>query len=217
MRQRDSYTIFKNKSLFFVEKMKDRLKDIEEKILKIAIEIVRSGEGALFVIGNNVKYKRLMRQKFEVFSVFDKGAEKTLKGLAVVDGAVIIDTKGDVIDYGAMISNTQAFLGFGTRHSAGYTASNNGNTAILCSEEEKKVKIFRNKKMIMQLDALEKNLEKDTGKIAGMLETIGAGFLGTVGATTLAPTLGIALIPGVVIFGGSYYAIRKIIDALSKK
>lgn len=187
------------------------LKKIEEKILKIAIEIVREGDGAIFVIGDKVKYKRLMRQKFQPFNVFDKGAEKLLKGLAVIDGAVIIDKKGNVKDYGAMIGSTKTFLGFGTRHSAAYSASKGNNISILCSEEERKVKIFQNGRYIMQLDALEKNIEKDTGKISKMLETIGAGVVGTIGVATLVPTLGITLIPGVIIFGGSYYAIRMLL------
>ncbi len=188
------------------------LKKIEEKILKIAIEIVREGNGALFIIGNT-KYRRMMKQKFQPFSVFDKGAEKTLKGLAGVDGAVIISKNGEVKDYGAMIKSERTFIGYGTRHSAGYSASKNNNIAILCSEEERKIRIFRNGKYIMQLDALQKDIQENTFKIASMLETIGAGFLGTVGVVTLAPTLGITLIPGVVIFGGSYYVIRKIINA----
>ena len=189
-----------------------KIKRIQEKIIKIAIEIVREGNGALFIIGENVKYRRLLNQKFQPFSIFDKGAEKLLKGLAVIDGAVIIDKQGKVIDYGVMIKSTRAFIGFGTRHAAGYSASKNNNISILCSEEERKVKIFNNGKYLMQLDALEKNIENDSGKIATMLETIGAGFIGTVGVATLAPTLGIALLPGVVIFGGSYYAIRRILS-----
>jgi len=187
------------------------IKKIEEKVLKVAIEIVREGNGALFVVGNKVKYKRLMKQKFQEFGVFDRGAEKLLKGLAVIDGAVIINNDGIVKDYGVMIRSTRAFLGFGTRHSAAYSASKDGNLSILCSEEERKVKIFRNGRYIMQLDALEKNITKDTGRIATMLETIGAGFIGTIGVTTFVPTLGITLIPGVIIFGGSYYAIRSLI------
>jgi len=92
------------------------------------------------------------------------------------------------------------------------SASKNNNTSILCSEEERKIKIFKNGRYVMQIDALEKNIEKKTTNIATMLETIGAGFIGSIGAATLAPTLGIALIPGVVIFGGSYYAIKAILS-----
>lgn len=191
-----------------------RTTKIEKKVIKIALDIAKKGDGALFVIGDNVKYKKLLEQELKPFSVLGRGAEKLLKGLAVIDGAVIIDKQGYVQSYGAMIKATKAFLGYGTRHSAGLTASRGNNTAILCSEEEKKVKIFEDGKYLMQLDALEKGIEKDAIKIASALESLGAGFLGAVGVTTLAPTLGIYLIPGVIIFGGSYYTIKKLLSNL---
>jgi len=190
----------------------DKSKKIEEKILKIAIEIAKSGEGAMFVIGKRPQYSRLLKQKFDNFSVFSKGADKVLRSLAVIDGAVIVDSKGMVIDYGTMIKNVKkAFTGYGTRHAAGLFASKNGNTVILCSEEERKVKIFKDGKYVMQIDALEKNVEKSVGKVSGILESIGAGLIGTIGTAALAPSLGIALIPGVLVFGGSYYAIRSLL------
>ncbi len=187
------------------------LEKIQEKILKIAIEIVKDGKGALFIIGDNLKYEKMYEQKLSPFGIFDRGAEKVLKGLAVIDGAVIIDKKGNVKDYGVMIKKTGAVIGYGTRHAAALTGSMNNNISILCSEEERKVKIFKNKKFVMQIDALQKDIEKNVPKISTLLESLGAGFVGTIGAVTLAPTLGIALIPGVLIFGGSYFAIKKII------
>lgn len=203
----------KTKQKIKTKKESGKQKKIEEVILRVAIEVIKSGEGSLFVIGKKVKYQRLLKQKFKPFNVLDKGAEKILKGLAVIDGAIIIDENGVVKDYGAMIKSTKTFTGYGTRHSAAISASKNHNTSILCSEEEKKIKIFKNGKYIMQVDALERGIEKDVPGIARMLETIGAGFIGTIGAATLTP-LGIALIPGVIIFGGSYYAISEIIRKL---
>jgi DNA integrity scanning protein DisA with diadenylate cyclase activity len=202
-----------------MKKMKVKMKsekDIEEKIIKIAIEITRNGDGALFVIGNNIKHERLFKQKFEPFNVFDRGAEKLLKGLAVIDGAVVLDKAGEVKKYGVLIKGARAFMGFGTRHAAAITASKNGNTSILCSEEEKKVKIFKNGRYIMQIDALQKDVEKSISGISTMLETLGAGFIGTIGVATLAPSLGLALIPGVLIFGGSYYTLKKFVERLRR-
>lgn len=193
-----------------------KLEKIEKIILKIAIEIAKSGEGALFVIGDKVNYDRLIKQKFGKLSVFDSGAEKILKGLAVIDGAVIINTNGELIDYGAMIKKTKAFVGFGTRHSAGITASKNGNVVILASEEERKVKIFKDGKYIMQVDALQKNVEQEVSVISNLLESTGAGVIGTIGTAALAPTLGIALIPGIIVFGGSYYAIKSFLEKHGK-
>ncbi len=197
--------------------MNQTAKKIEEKILKVAIEIAKQGEGALFVIGENVEYERLLKQKFEAFSVFDKGSEKILKSFGIIDGAIIIDKKGIVKDYGAMIKETKAFVGYGTRHAAAMTASKKCNIAILCSEEEQKVKIFKNGRYIMQIDALQKDVEKNVTRISTILESLGAGFLGTIGVAGLAPALGIALIPGVLVFGGSYYAFRKILEKVKNK
>ncbi len=197
------------------------IKDIEEKVLKVAIEVVRKGEGALFCIGGIVDYDRLLKQKLDRFSVFDQGAEKVMLGLAVIDGAVVLDDKGFVTDYGAMVRNATPLVGFGTRHAAGLAASKTANTVILCSEEERKIKIFRKGKMVMQVDALEKNIEKKAPEIVSLLEgpevrslleSIGAGFISTIGVGALAPALGISLIPGVLIFGGSYFAIKKLLE-----
>lgn len=202
-----------------------RKKAIEQIVLKAAIEVVRKDEGALFVIGEGVKYERLLKQKLKPFSVFDPGAEKTLVGLAIVDGAVIITPEGIVKEYGVLIKNTRAFKGYGTRHAAGVTSSKNGSTSILCSEEERKIKIFRSGKLMMQIDALEKGIEKkvpeistmlESSEVKSLLESLGMGFIGTLGVGALAPALGIALIPGVIVFGGSYYAIKKLIEAHTK-
>ncbi len=198
----------------------ETLKKIEEHVLKSAIEVVRKEEGALFVIGE-VDYDVLLGQKFQPFSVFDPGAVKTLVGLAIVDGAVIIDAQGNVKDYGALIKNTQPFKGFGTRHAAALTASNNGNTSILCSEEERKVKIFKKGKLIMQVDALQRDIEKkvpeisnllESNDVKSLLESLGIGFVGTAAVSVLAPAIGVAFIPGVLVFGGGYFAIKKLLE-----
>lgn len=195
---------------------KNKMKDIEEKILKVAIEIAREGSGALFVIGEDISYEKLMKHKFGKLNVFDKGAEKILKGLAVIDGAVIINKKGDLVDYSVLIKKSKPFVGFGTRHAAAMTASKNGNISIMISEEERKVKIFKDGKYLMQIDALQKNVEKEIPLVTKVLESTGAGIIGTIGTAVLAPTLGIALIPGIIVFGGSYFAIKAFLEKQKK-
>lgn len=198
---------------------KEKIQEIEQKIIKIAIEIAKSGEGALFVmnLGGKINYEKLVKPKFTEFNIFEKGAEKTLKGLAIIDGAMIIDKEGNLIEYGALIKKTRPFIGFGTRHAAAMTASRNENVSILASEEERKVKIFKDGKYIMQIDALQKNIEKETPIISKILESTGAGFIGTIGTAVVAPTLGIALIPGIIIFGGSYFAIKSFLKKHAKR
>lgn len=197
-------------------KPEEKIKKIEKVVMKIAIEIAKHGEGALFVIGDKVDYSRLIKQKFGKLNVFDQGAEKILKGLAVIDGAVIINRKGNLVDYGAMIRKSKPFVGYGTRHSAGISASRKNNIAILASEEERKVKIFKDGKYIMQIDALQKNVEKKVSTITKILESTGAGVFGTIGTATLVPAIGISLIPGIIVFGGSYFAVKSLIEKYVK-
>jgi len=196
--------------------MTRKIKKIEEKVLEIAVELAKKGEGALFVIGDKIKYDSLIKQKIEKFNIFDSGAEKILKSIATIDGAIIIRKNGDVIGYGAMIKKSKPYAGYGTRHAAAVTASEKGNISIMSSEEERKVKIFRDGKFIMQMDALQKNIEKEIPKVASFLESIGAGLIGVVGVTALAPALGIALLPGVIIFGVGYYAFKELAGHFKK-
>ena len=62
----------------------------------------------------------------------------------------------------------------------------------------------------MQIDPMEKNIESKTKEAVNVLESIGAGSIATIGASVLAPTLGITLIPEIVIFGSTYYLVKLI-------
>ena len=189
--------------------MKNKSKNLEENIIKVCLKIAKRNEGALFVIGNT-KYKPLIEQTVPKFEAAKN--PKLLESLALIDGAVILNKKGIVTAYGVMIKSTSAYKNFGTRHSAALSASKeNGNTAILISEEDKKIRIFKKGKMIMQIDPSQKNVEKSVSNVANLMESIGAGTLGTIGTTILAPTLGVALLPGVIVFGSAYYFGKKLL------
>ena len=68
----------------------------------------------------------------------------------------------------------------------------------------------------MQIDSLEKNVEKEIPLMSKVLESTGAGVIGTIGTVALAPTLGVALIPGIILFGGSYFAIKSFLEKHEK-
>ena len=190
--------------------MEAKIKKIEETLIKVGIEVAKKGEGALFVITEDCKYKRLLNQKMDKFSIFEKGANKVLLSIAMIDGAVIVNHEGFVLDYGAKVDSKRVFKGYGTRHSAAYSASFCKNTvAILISQEEKKIKIFRQGKIIVQIDALEKDVAKHVEEANDLLESIGVGTLTTVGVGALAPALGIAVVPGILLFGVPYYLFKK--------
>lgn len=178
------------------------LKELKETLIQVGLRIAKRGEGALFVVGE-VEYSTLVDQSVPPFKVIEN--PKLLESLALMDGAVIIDLDGIMRAYGAMIKTTKTFKNFGTRHSAALTAAEGTNLVVLISEEDKKIRILKKGKMIMQIDALQKNVEKTVPEAVDLMESIGAGAIGTIGTSLLIPALGITLLPGIIVFGSAYY------------
>lgn len=194
--------------------MNKNLMKIEETILQVGLKIAKRNEGALFVIGE-IENKPLVNQTVPPFNVIDN--PKLLESLALMDGAVIIDKNGLVSAYGTMIKSNRIFKNFGTRHSAALSASKKGNIVFLVSQEDKKVRIFKEGKLTMQVDALQKNVEHSVSKAVNILESVGAGTIGTIGTTIVAPTLGLSLLPGILVFGSAYYIGKIITEKIIKK
>lgn len=189
---------------------KEITKELEECLIKIGLKIAKRNEGALFVIGKT-KYSPLVEQTVPKFKA--QKNPKLLESLALMDGAVILDKDGIVKAYGARIESSITYKNHGTRHAAALGASKEkGNICILVSEEDKKIRIFKEGKMIMQIDPKEKNVENSISPATDILETIGAGTLGTIGASILAPSLGITLLPGVVVFGVAHYIGKRLLS-----
>jgi len=197
-----------------MNKKKPTLEKIEELLIQLGLKIAKKEEGALFVVGN-VKYKTLIKQQIKPFYINEN--IKLLEKLATIDGAIIIGFDGKVKAYGAMIKNKKVFRGHGTRHSAAVSAAEGKNIVILVSEEDKKVKIIKEGKMVMQIDALQKNVEKSVHEAVTFLESIGAGTLGAIGTSMLVPGLGITLLPGIVLFGSAYYLSKILIISRFQK
>ena len=177
-------------------------KKIEETLIQVGLRIAKRGEGALFVFGE-VEHDPLVEQTVLPFKVHEN--PKLLESLALMDGAVIINKEGYMSAYGTKIKSNKTFKNFGTRHSAGMSAAIGDNTIVLVSEEDKKIRILRKGKMVMQIDALQKDVEKSISGAVNILESIGAGTLGVIGTSLLIPTLGLTLLPGIVLFGSAYY------------
>ncbi len=183
-------------------KITKNMKHLQETLIQVGLRIAKRGEGALFVVGK-VDYNPMVDQTVPPFKVVDN--PKLLESLALIDGAVIINKNGVLEAYGVMIKSTKTFKNFGTRHSAGLSAATGDNLVVLISEEDKKLRILRKGKMIMQIDALQKGVEKSVSGAVEVLESIGVGTIGTIGTSLLIPSLGIALLPGIIVFGSAYY------------
>jgi hypothetical protein len=195
--------------------MIEKKEDVQEFLIKIGIKIAKRNEGALFVVGKT-KYSKLIDQSMPKFEAMKN--PKLLESLALIDGAVIINKKGFVEAYGVLIKTSSAFKNFGTRHSAAMTASKaKENFVLLVSEEDKKIRIFKGGKIVMQIDPENKHVEESISSAAGILESIGVGTVGTISVGLLAPTLGITLLPGVVVFGAAHYLGKMIRNSFKKE
>lgn len=195
----------------------NKQKDIEKVLLDTAVKLSANGIGSIsvFNIGEDVEYDNLFETDVEPFNILD--APRRFEIVSGVDGACIIDSEGKLVSYSAQIKNTKPYKGFGCRHSAAYTASMNGNLVIMTSEEDRKVRVFKNGLLIMQIDPTEKEVKHKTKEAVSLLESCGAGTLGTIGAAIFIPTLGISLIPGIIIFGSSHYVLKNIVNLIIDK
>ncbi len=186
----------------------EQFKELQEFLIQVSIKIAKRGEGAIFAVGGNVSHKPLVAQTVPPFDV--QKNPKLLESLALMDGAVILDDKGVMIAYGTMIKSSRVYHNFGTRHSAAMSASKKAELVVMVSEEDKKIRIFKHGKMIMQIDAMQKGVEKAVPQAVNILESVGAGTIGAIGSSLLVPGLGIALLPGIVLFGSAYYLGRNL-------
>lgn len=185
----------------------DKFKELQEFLIQICIKVAKRGEGAMFVIGK-AEYKPLVAQTVPKFKVMKN--PKLLESLALMDGAVVIDQNGMMTAYGVLLKSTQVFKNFGTRHSAAVSASKKAHFVVLVSEEDKKIRIFKDGKMILQIDPFQKGIEKSVPQVVNLLESVGAGTIGALGTSLLVPGLGIALLPGIVLFGSAYYLTKRL-------
>ena len=197
-------------------------KILEKKILEICIKIARRGEGAMIIFGDNItNYNFLVKQEFKPFNVMDN--PKTMEVLCLQDGAVWIDKKGIIKGYGIYMKRIDKILNKGTRHGAGIYASKQGNIVFLVSQEDKKVRILKNGKIVAEIYALDKNVKKDIDRLpdidnipelfSKIFESLGFGTLaGTISVFTFtsAGMTGIALTPSIIIFSTGYYIINKL-------
>lgn len=193
---------------------------VKKTLIDISLKLARKGEGCILVImENKFDYDLLVEQDIKPFNILEN--QRRLERIAKEDGACIISPKGELINYAVKIKNTVPFKPYGTRHGASYTASMNGNAVFLASEEDKKVRIFENGKLIMQLDSLEKGIEQKSSQIINLWESLGVGLVSAMGVSVLSgtsaifsqslsslTTAGVTFLPGVIIFGGIFTLIK---------
>jgi len=149
-------------------------KDTIEYVLSLANKYALEKKGSLFIITKkNISryYEQLYPDLFsdKNISIKDKETQIVIDVLANLDGAFIIDETGRVVTYGAKIKKTKVFLGHGTRHSAALgITSVNDVMSILSSEEDGMVRIFKNSRIVAELNPKTGEDRKFVEKLANL-------------------------------------------------
>lgn len=190
---------------------KPSIEKVYEIVLPVAKQIARSKEGALFIIGPQNKFKNiydpLFPQVLAKCNIKQAGMGKVLEKLGTLDGAVIISDKGDLIAYGVKLKKSIPVPGYGTKHAAaaGVTTFVPGSTAVLVSEEINWIKVFKEGKIVLEMDSEESPKSLDN-KIISFLSEGDTALLTAAGIS--AAILGGAAVAPIMIAGGTYLAIK---------
>jgi len=183
--------------------------EVYNKILGIVRSIAsKKGEGALFIISDEKSFKnsytRLYPKILKSVSISTKGIEPVIEKLASLDGAILITNKGKFFDYGAMIKFTRAVRGYGTKHAAaaGFTKRFEGSTAIVIPEKLDWIRVFKNGRIVLEMDSGKKPLSIKK-KVISFLADNDTALLTTAGVS--AALFGIA---PVLILSGTYLFVK---------
>ena len=187
---------------------------MEKDLVKVAIgyasEFARDGKGSLFVISDTSisdQYDLLYGKFVRPFSFADPKNRPVIRALASLDGALVV-RKGKVVDAGARIKAKERFRGHGTRHSAAFSISKTrGVVSVLSSEEDRKVRIFKNGRLYVEMDPYTKNKVSVMEKIAEIVTNNDASVLASAGLASAA--LGINPLAAIFVFAGSYVITSK--------
>lgn len=185
----------------------------KEQTIEIVLRLVNSyglkKKGSLFVITNNSKifsnYETLYPDLFsnKYINIERREVQTLLNYLSDMDGAIILKEDGLIIDYGAKIKQTEVLLGHGTRHSAALGISKLKDCmAILSSEEDGKVRIFKDGVLTIELDPTTGKKLKLITKIAHLLSRKELQIATSGGLASL--FIGLNPLVAGIIFTGSY-------------
>ena len=145
--------------------------EVFEEMLAIALELANKGRegkpvGTIFVLGDEQKVLQLSKQMIinpfkghtdEERNVLNPNLKETLREFSAIDGAFVISGEGQVLTagryLGAASDEATTPRGLGARHiaAAGITALTQA-IAIVISESTGDVRIFKNGKILMEIE-----------------------------------------------------------------
>ena len=185
-----------------------RKEEIYNFLLEVAQELAKRKLGSLIVIAPKEKFNRIYEPLYPQLvgknQIFEKGFRELMLKLAELDGAFLVGDDGTLICFGARIKKSKVLPGYGTKHAAavGITKHIDHSTAILVSEETHWVKIFREGKIILELDS-SKKAPRIMSKVVSFITDHDTALIATAGVSAA-----ITGVLPVVIVSGTYLAIK---------
>jgi len=200
----------------------DPRKDTVKACMDIAFQ--NTDSGSLFVIELNDRKKNQYYTKvFETInsetgrplSVKNDSDMHVLAHLAKLDGAMIIDSKGEMKEFGATLKNENTFFGHGKRHAFALgTSKLDGIVCVLSSEEDKHVRLFSNGVCIMDIDSKTRLPASTRQKVLDVLDTPLSKILIASGIATSILTLN--PIPAIITITGTSVIVHYGLDKIKR-
>ncbi len=173
-------------------------------VIKLAMDMGKRRKGSLIVLSpKDIRrhYSLLYGRFIRPFRISEK-MYPVLESLSSLDGAIIV-VGNEVVDAGAKIRKTKTFPGHGTRHSAGLGISTiPGVISVLSSEEDGMVRVFKEGRLVMEINPSTGEEPTLLDRIASLLSKKEVQILGSGGIASVA--LGLNPFVATLIFAGSY-------------
>jgi diadenylate cyclase len=185
-----------------------RKEEIYNFLLEVSQEFAKRKLGALIVIAPKKKFNKIYEPLYPQITgkndIFEKGTRELMIKLAELDGAFLIGDDGTIVAFGARITKSKVLPGYGTKHAAavGITKHIQNSSAILVSEENNWVKVFKDGKIILELDST-KQPPQLMNKIVNFVTDNDTALIATAGVSAAIT----GVIP-IVIVSGTYLAIK---------
>lgn len=181
---------------------------VHNHILEWGKNLSKKKLGALFVIAPKStfkgKYELLYPQVSSRVKINSKGFDEVVYKLAELDGAFLVSDRGELVAFGARIKKSKTVHGKGTKHAAasGITSRIKKSTAILISEENGWIKVFKGGNIILETDGKE-TAPNVTKKVIDFITDHDTALITAAGASAAV----VGVVP-IVIVGGTYLAFK---------
>lgn len=158
-------------------------------IYELCNKVSKQRGSIAIVISDGVK----SNNKYSGLNILEN--EKQFKTLAYSGGNFLISEQGILLDYGTQIDLP---MDKGLR--------------FFVSKSEEKVFVYLNGEIKVDLDPKSPEVKQKKNLILEIIESIGAGTIGTVGTGILVPTIGLTFFPGLILFGSAYAIGKKLLE-----